>query len=104
MPLAGALNWLGLPLLLYGPYPRLFPDFMQHGFAILLLSGPQGWMTTRLLEIWDKGDMAKARGLSLACALFSLFFWFWMATNPANRWRLSEIVGFALPFLWSIGL
>jgi hypothetical protein len=103
VPLASTLNWLLLQVLFNGFYARLFPDFMQHWLAITLLSGPQGWMTTRLGQIWQKGSYSQARGLGFGCGLFAVAFWFWLARDPNNRWHAPDVGAVAIPFLWSIG-
>ncbi|RYG61392.1 hypothetical protein EON80_23950, partial [bacterium] len=41
------------------------------GLLALCMTGPMGFQTMRILQIWEKGDTNKARGLALGCGVFA---------------------------------
>ncbi len=98
-PAACALNSLVLRLFFGGVYQRLLPDVLNVWFSSLILTFPLGWMTARLIEIWQKGRFAAARTLGLGCGLFAVALWYFLWT--ASPYSL-DFGALAIPFLWSI--
>jgi hypothetical protein len=77
------------------------------GFLALCMTGPMGFQSMRLLQIWEKGDTGKARGLAIGCGLFAAIFWLWTRNELmyTQRWsglNTTALLGaLALPFVWS---
>ena len=107
-PVACALNAALLNYVLLGSLGAPYGASLSLAFLSMILTGPMGYLTTRLLEIWNKGDTSKARGLGLGCGVFSLFFWFWAwdGLELSQRWgrhsAISLYGALTLPCLWSL--
>lgn len=104
-PFVCALNVTLLEAFTSGFWPRLWwLELLRGGFAALILTGPLGFMTSRLLEIWQGGDTSKARALGLGFGLFTGAFWAWWIVTwlETQTWGTLNWGLLALPFLWSI--
>lgn len=83
-------------------------NLLSIGFLALCITGPMGFQSMRLLQIWEKGDTGKARGLALVCGVFAAVFWLWTRNEllHTQRWsglNTTALLGaLALPFVWSI--
>jgi hypothetical protein len=105
-PIACVINATLLGILLGGWEAAPTGQYLSITFLSLILTGPMGFLTTRLLQIWKKGDTGKARGMAFSCGVFSLFFWLWARTGLEIRWGQHSsptlIGALLLPFIWSM--
>jgi hypothetical protein len=100
------LNSILLNVILRGWQAAPSGQYLSIIFLSLIVTGPMGFLTTRLLQIWNKGDTGKARGLAFSCGVFSLFFWLWARTGLEIRWgqhsSITLVGALLLPFVWSM--
>lgn len=104
VPLACALNSTLFEVFFSGVHQRFFSHFLGTAISTILLTGPLGFMTNRLLETWQKGHFSQVRWHCFTFSVFAFVFWFWIWTKLSNTWsgHISEIGALAIPFLWSI--
>lgn len=105
-PLLSAINMALLDRLLVHPTSRYSAPSNDLIFFVLILTTPLGFITMRMLDIWNGGQHGRARALGIGSGIFAVLFWAWFWSSPPwSSYQRAHLAGaFAIPFLWSMSL